>query len=298
MLEVAIFSYNRVEQLRIAVDSARTNLPGARIRVFDDRSTDPAMLAYLDSLGEMVVPADENLNARHGGLYANMQRAFELAEGRYLLMLQDDVQVVRPVDSMELDEINTIFASDPHCAFLSVLFMRGRRMRRYRRQLAPDPVRNVYDAPSTLSPRNFGRRLAYYDICLWNVERLRAAGWRVLPSEGANAIRARELFSTMPVMKNPFVFFCPEVPFFRHRSQTWAARLAGRFVGRHAKFYHVLTSTEVKRLRSRPMDVWPRAEDFLRPLDPKVVRPFVFKDVQARWWLYALHKIEQAFRHR
>lgn len=159
MLEAAIFSYNRLEHLRTAVDSARANLPSARIGVFDDRSTDPAMLAYLDSLGEMVVRADENLNARHGGLYANMQRAVEMAEGRYLLILQEDFQVVRPVVPVDFDEISTIFASDARCAFLSVLFMPRGRMRRYRRQLAPDTAHNVYDAPSTHSPRNFGRRL-------------------------------------------------------------------------------------------------------------------------------------------
>lgn len=295
-LEVAIFSFNRPAYLRNAVESARANLPGARIRVFDDNSTDPELLAYLDGLGDAVVRADARSSARHGGLYANMQRAFDMAERPLLLMLQDDVQVVRPVDAEDMADLERIFASDPKCAFVSVLFMMGARMRRFRRLLAPVPERGVYDAPPTLSERNRQRRLAYFDVCLWNVERLRRADWSVLPTEDQNVRRARDLFTTMPVMKNPFVFFCPEVPFFRNRSQMLSARLAARFVGRDLKSFRPFTPDDVAAFRARPISIWPRAEDFLHPADPRVVRPFVYKDVKARWWIYAIHKIEQALR--
>lgn len=295
-LDVTIFSFNRADYLRHAVQSARVHLPGARIRVFDDNSTDPATLDYLATLGDAVVRSGSPGDSRHGGLYANMQRAFDSAQGRYLLMLQDDVQVVRPVDAQDMADIDRIFDSDPRCAFVSVLFLKGARMRRYRRMLAPLPERGVYDAPPGLPARLAGKRQAYFDVALWHLDRLRAAGWSVLPSEHGNVLRAHDLFSTMPVMRNPFVFYCPEVPFYRHRSQTWAARLAGHVLGRAVKGFHPMTAAQVAALRARPITVWPRAEDFLEPTDPAVRRPFVYKDVKARWWLYALHRAEQALR--
>lgn len=297
-VEVAIFSYNRSAYLQNAVESAQHCLPDARIRVFDDNSTDPETVAYLNSLGDMVVHAADSGAGRHGGLYANMQRAFEMAEGKYLLMLQDDAQVVRVVDAQDWQDIEAIFAATPDRAFLSVLFMKGSRMRRYRRQLVEMPDSGIYDAPPTLSEHNYKKRLAYFDICLWHVDRLRAASWSVLPSEGENVMQARETFSTMPFMKTPFVFFCPEVPFFRHRSQSIAARMAAKYVSTHLKGFVPMTERDVARMRTRPMAQWPIAEVFLTPANPKVRKPFVFIDVQARWWLYLIHKIEQILRQR
>ncbi len=297
-IDVAVFSYNRCNYLKNCVDSVNLNIPNARLRVFDDNSSDPEMVEYLDGLGDIVVRAPESGQGRHGGLYGNMQHAYATATGKYLLMLQDDVQVVRVVTAEDWSDIERIYANDPKCAFVSVLFMRGSRMRRYRRQLISVPHVGTYDGPVGLSEKNLGRRLAYYDVSLWNLDRLRAAHWHVSPSEGGNVVRAREIFSAMPVMKAPFVFFCPEVPFYRNRSQTLAARIASRFLGSHLKCYQQMTSQQVQDLRTRDMSRWPKAEDFLTPNDPIVRRPFVFKDVKARWWLYALHKLEQKFSRR
>jgi hypothetical protein len=99
------------------------------------------------------------------------------------------------------------------------------------------------------------------------------------------------------VLADPIAFFCPEVPFFRNRDKkTLASRIAGRFVGRHLKSFHDMTADEVARMKARELAVWPVAENFLRTTDPSVVRPFVYKDVKARVWLYLLHKIEQLLR--
>ncbi len=296
MIEVAIFSYNRPDYLKNCVASVQRNLPHATIRIFDDNSDDPELCAYLATLGDMVVTNEHSKTNRHGGLYPNMQAAFDTCRSTYLLMLQDDVQIVRAVTDADIKDVDAIFAADTRIAFISVLFMRGRTMARYRRQLVAHPHRGTYDAPDTTSPQRHGQRQAYFDIALWHVGRLRDAHWAVETSEDSNAIKARRLFSTMPTMKNPFVFFCPEVPFFRNRKQTWAAQIALRLSGGTPKTFHDMSSTQVATLRARDMVQWPVAEDWLTPHDPRVRKPFVYKDVKARWWLNILYRAERLWR--
>ncbi len=296
MLEVAIFSYNRPVYLKNCVDSVLRNLPGVPIRIYDDNSDDPDMRAYLATLGPMVVPSGESGVGRHGGLYANMAAAYASCRADYLLMLQDDVQITRAVGPADLQDIAAIFAGDTRAAFLSVLFMRGRTMARYRRQLTAQPERGVYDMPADAAPQHLPRRQAYFDISLWHVDRLRRANWAVAASEVDNIIRARQLFSTMPTMKNPFVFFCLEVPFYRNRGQTLAARIARRVSGPHPKTFHDMSPAQAAAFWARDMAQWPVAEDWLTPRDPRVRRPFVYKDVKARWWLNLIYLAERLFR--
>jgi hypothetical protein len=297
MLDVAIFAFNRPDYLRNCVGSVRRNIPGARLRVYDDASDDPAQIAYLESLGLEAVRRTAADKARHGGLYANMTAALAGAEHEHILMLQDDMQVVRPVGADDLDRIRTLFAADPARAFVGPLFMKAERMRRFRRELCPDPGARAY-----VSPPGHGqdkkRCLSYFDVHLAHVPRLRAVNWVYDPAgEGTIAAQARARFGPMPVMADPIAFFCPEVPFFRHRDKkTLAARIAGRVLGQGLKAFHDMTPAEVAALKARDLSIWPVAEDFLRPTDPRTRRPFVYKDVKARLWLYALHKVEQRLR--
>lgn len=297
MLDVAIFAFNRPDYLRNCVDSVRRNIPGARIRVYDDASDDPGQIAYLDSLGPEAVRRTAADKARHGGLYANMNAALAGAEHDHILMLQDDMQVVRPVGPDDLDQIRALFAADSARAFVGPLFMKAERMRRFRRELVPDPGARAYISPMGHADDK-KRCLSYFDVHLAHVPRLRAAGWVYdAAGEGPIATHARARFGPMPVMADPIAFFCPEVPFFRHRDKkTLAARMAARFVGQGLKAFHDMTPAEVTALKARDLSVWPVAENFLRPTDPRTRRPFVYKDVKARLWLYVLHKAEQRLR--
>ncbi|WP_372603586.1 glycosyltransferase family A protein [Actibacterium sp.] len=290
-LEVAIFSYNRGAYLKQAVASVQRNIPQARLRVFDDDSDDPETCAYLDQISDMVTRhSRRDTGDRHGGLYINMQRALESAQAPRLLMLQDDTQVVRPVDATDLAQFDALFAADPKAGFICPLFIRGQRKRRYRRRMMPDPDLRCYRA----RPGKPG--LGYFDITVLDVERLRQADWRFQLSEDANIAQARQLFSEMPLMADPFAFYCPEVPFYRHRRQSLAAQLAPRIIGTGVKGYHDLTADQVAALRARPLKRWPVAEKFLTPTDPATRRPFVYKDVKARWYLNLMYKVEQALR--
>ncbi|MHC0052812.1 glycosyltransferase [Actibacterium sp. D379-3] len=297
MLEVAIFSYNRGAYVANCLASVRRNLPGARVRVYDDGSDAPETLAYLDTLGDLVIRPDRARAARLGGLYGNMQAALDAAEGEFLLFLQDDVQVVRAVTAEELDALRGWFDAHPDAAFVSPVFLKGARRASRRRLLRPVPGWRGYTFATTDARRVVD--MFYNDMTVAHVGRLRAVGWRFQPSERANAERARDAgFAQMMVMGDPFVFFCPEVPFFRYKDQTLGARWADRILGRDVRRFTDMDPSTRAAFLARPLTDLPFAEDYLTPENPHVRRPFVFKSVNARWYTRALNKLELALRPR
>ena len=292
-LEVAVFSCNRGPWLAQCVASVRTALPFARLRVHDDGSDDPATREVLEALGEAVVSHDGGGRARHGGLYANMQHALDAAEGDHLLLLQDDMQVVRPLLAGDREEIAAIFRALPEAAFLAPTFIKGRRRRRHMRRLIADPARRAYRPRPDLPA---GRRLAYHDTALAHVGRLRAAGWQFAGSEAACVARARALFGEMAWMGDPFTFFAPEVPVHRGRAPGRAGKLAARRGPAAPIGFEMMDEAASARFRARPLSDWPVAEEHLIPTHPATRRPFVYKDVRRRWWLNLLDKAERAPR--
>lgn len=287
-LTVAVFSFNRGAYLENCVASVRRNLPFADLRVYDDTSTDPHTLEVLARLGQAVMRPGQLTNARHGGLYANMAAALADCTTPYLLFLQEDMQVVRPVAATELATIDAIFTENPRRAFVCPNFMKSTSLRRYRSQLTANPGLRAY-VGLAVGPKS----IAYIDVMVAHVARLREADWTFGPTEGAGALRARRLFGDMPYLGDPFTFYCPEVPIYRNRLQSWSSRIAARLTGADVKAFHDLDAGQTARLRARSLDDWPVAEIWLQPLNPRVRQPFVYKDVKLRWWLNLLNKAER-----
>ena len=295
-LEVAIFSYNRGTYLEHCVGSVRRNMPFARIRVFDDRSDDPETVAYLKTLGDAVHIRDGGETARLGGLYANMQSAVDNCKAPYVMFLQDDMQIVRPVDTVDLQTFDHFFADHRKAAFITPLFQKAHRRRSRQRYLRPAPGHRGYlfDMPSDAEGRLVDR--FYNDVTIADVARLRAAKWHFTPVERENAAQAQSLFSEMLFLGDPFAFFCLSPPTYRYRATTWASRRAHAVFGDQVKGFHDLSQEELTRLRARPIDQIAYAEDWLRPTVENVRKPYVFKAVNERWHWRALNKIELALR--
>lgn len=285
-LSVAVFSFNRGAYLRNCVESVRRNMPFAAVKIYDDNSTDPDTVAVLQTLGLLVIRPEGSQTGRHGGLYANMNRALDEAETSLILFLQDDMQVVRPVQPTELEKIVIILEAGRR-AFVFPGFMKATSLPRYRRQMRADPGIRAY-----VGRAEDPGRITYVDAMIADVDKLRSVGWRFAGSERENAAKARGLFADMPYMADPFLFYCPEVPIFRNRQQSLSSRIAARLTGEDVKAFHDMSEDAVQQLRQRPMEDWPMAEAWLEPVNPKVRRPFVFKDVKVRWWLNLLNKVE------
>lgn len=292
-----VFSYNRAEFLSNCVASIELCAPGWPIHIFDDHSSDPetrAVLAELARRHQVVYPTPQaHEQTKHGGLYANMQAAYEQSGADDIVcFLQDDTQLVRPLSAEDVQAIETFFASQAKPCLLQPAFMRGCNKKK-------DFARTRYDATHRVYyvDRLSNSAGAFYsDICLFRVRDLRAVGWRFVTREAGNETQARELLAQMAYWRDPFAAWLPNVPAFRGKQQTLALRLAQK--RRRSGFYPVkIMSAEDNRcFLERPHNAVPYAEDFLQLQQGRVSEPWIYYPLQGSSWFKTLNSIELKWR--
>ena len=290
-LHVAIFSYNRGAYLKNCVDSLQRNMPGIGWTVYDDGSDEPETVAYLQTLGEAVRPMKSAGDDRHGGYYNNMQAALDAAQADYLLMLQDDLQVVRPFAPEDLFRIDQVFEQSPTTVFISPLFMKGSKRAYFEQRYQPDAQLRCYRWSA--DPQETGKvPQKYADIAVLHVARLRQSGWRFAGSEEANGALADSLFGDMVQAAEPWVFYVPEEPAYRGRVLTYGAKLAVRMSGNQVKSFQDMGVQACAAFAQRDLSVYPFAEDFVDTVDPRVRKPYKFNAYRTRWLPLILNKLE------
>jgi glycosyltransferase involved in cell wall biosynthesis len=290
-LDVAIFSYNRGDYLKNCVDSLQRNVPGVHYTVYDDGSDEPLTVAYLKSLGEHVLHMKSAGEDRHGGYYSNMQAALDATRADYLMMLQDDVQVVRPFAPEDLSSIHRVFDQSPTTVFISPLFLKGSKRAYFKQRYQPDAVLRCYRWSA--DPDETGKvPQKYADIAVLHVARLRQSGWRFAASEEANGALADRLFGDMVQAAEPWVFYIPEEPAYRGRVLTYGAKLAVRMSGSEVKSFQDMSPQASLAFAQRDLGVYPFAEDFVDTVDPTVRKPYKFNAYRTRWLPLILNKLE------
>ncbi len=290
-LHIAIFSYNRGAYLKNCVDSLQRNMPGIGWTVYDDGSDELETVAYLQTLGEAVRHMKSAGDDRHGGYYNNMQAALDATQADYLLMLQDDLQVVRPFVPADLSRIGRVFDQSPTTAFISPLFLKGSKRAYFQHRYQPDAQLRCYRWSA--DPQETGKvPQKYADIAVLHVARLRQVGWRFSGSEEANGALAGELFGDMVQVAEPWVFYVPEEPAYRGRVLTFGAKLAFRMSGNQVKTFRDMSPQASTEFAKRDLSVYPFAEDFVETVDPRVRKPYKFNAYRTRWLPLILNKLE------
>ncbi|PAV25878.1 hypothetical protein CF392_08780 [Tamilnaduibacter salinus] len=291
-----VFSFNRPRFLENCVASIEQCVPGVRIIVFDDDSDDPDTVALLKRLGQTheIVSPQARGDHKHGGLYWNMQAAFErLSDEALICFLQDDCQVVRPLQPGELDQVSRLFADNPELAFVHPCFIRGIDQGKV-------PVHDATSADGlTYFREDWGQSAGvhYSDLFITSPGRLKANNWRFHPSEPANDRQAREKFGRMAYMRSPFAMWLPEVPAYRGKVKTLALKLAER--KKQCGFYpfRIWSGEETDRFLARPADsAAPIAEDFLDCGERTPPRPWTYNPLTGLRFLKQLNNVEQFFR--
>jgi hypothetical protein len=81
---------------------------------------------------------------RHGGYYNNMQFELQSSDADYLLMLQDDLQIVRAFGDQDLNHLHQVFEANTSVAFISPLFMKGSKRDYFQQRYQPDDHLRCY----------------------------------------------------------------------------------------------------------------------------------------------------------
>ncbi len=114
---ICIFSYNRGRYLANLLRSVARFYPETDFRIWDDNSTDPETVALLQTCGDKVIYQQAATDAKHGGLYRNMDKALQYAAAEgysYAYFVQDDMQFVC-TNAQLLQQLNTLFANEQVC---------------------------------------------------------------------------------------------------------------------------------------------------------------------------------------
>ncbi len=290
-LDAAIFSYNRGAYLKNCVDSLQRNMLGISWTVYDDGSDDPETVSYLQTLGEAVRHMKSVGDERHGGYYNNMQAALDATQADYLLMLQDDLQVVRPFAQEDLSRMHRVFEQSPSTVFISPLFLKGSKRAYFQQRYQPDAGLRCYRWSA--DPQETDKvPQKYADIAVLHVARLRQSGWQFAGSEQANGALADQLFGDMVQAAEPWVFYIPEEPAYRGRVLTFGAKLAVRMAGNQVKSFIDMSPQASTAFAKRDLSVYPFAEDFVDTVDPTVRKPYKFNAYRTRWLPLILNKLE------
>lgn len=296
-MRIFLFSYNRGAFLENCLRSIRNNAPALPLTIIDDNSDDPDTCARLQAYSEQfdVRILQHTHKGRYGGLYANMQYAFEdMGEADKFLFIQDDSQLVRLLRPEDITYIDAYFSQFREAAFVNPVFLRGIRRQRITRTLHLDPDFPIYFYSKHEKWRDRSVSMYFSDIVIGHVPRLKAAGWSFVEGEASNARKARTLFSKMGLMLNPLVMHVPEVPAFHGKKKTWAMARAERLAGTDPAAFATLEGTQLDRLLQRAPSALPFAEDFLQCPTRKSCGLFQPRAVHHYPFLRLCHKIEAA----
>jgi len=290
-----IFSFNRGQFLENCVQSIERCVPGARIIVFDDDSYDDYTRQVLQRIASKhrVIQPGEKSQRRLGGLYGNMQRALETVRDEPLVCyLQDDTQVVRELQTQDIEHINHLFDQDERAGFVSPCFLRGRNRTRDERSMSFDPVTRTYTRSGT--SQSAGQHFSA--LLIMRPARLLEKGWQFGKSEPENDRQAKALFGPMIYLLTPFAMWLPEVPTYRGKRKTLALRIAER--QRRSGFfpYALLSGEQVQAMLDRDPQQLPFAEDFLACQNGDPKKPWAYHPMQDSKWLQKLSSVELALR--
>lgn len=292
-LQVVVFSFNRGEFLEHCVQTVERCAPQCPLLIVDDNSDDPLTLEALARLGArhpVLRPrgsATED-HGKHGGLYANMQAALEeLDDDALLCTLQDDMQLMRPLQDEEIAAMAALLDKDDGRRFLHHAFLKGAE--RHRSQVRFAAEEGVYYAGR--EDKSAGSH--YSDIFIARVDALRAVRWRFLPREAANEQQARQVFLPMAHWRDPFAAWLPAATAWRGKKRTWALRQGEK--RQRCGFHPLRIMSDGQRwdfLARDPAKQFPWAEDWLLLETGDLPQPWAYHPLQGSRWLKWLNSVE------
>jgi glycosyltransferase involved in cell wall biosynthesis len=291
-----VFSFNRGRYLKNCVTSIETCAPGHSITIFDDNSNDPETLKILENYRQKhkVIQPREDTKSRHhlGGLYGNMQRAFEeYSDADLVCYLQDDTQMLRLLDKDDIARIEGAFEKAPSLGFINPCFIRGINFTKGAEYSYKGDLGLYFRERSQRSSGTY-----FSALLITKPKRLKASGWFFAPSEPANSQAAAKIFMPMGYLHAPLAMWLPEVPAYRGKKKTLGLKLAEK--KRKCGYYPfaLLNESEREKLKDRHESTLPIAEEFLHCVDYEPPKPWAYNPLTNTGWIKTLNQVEVSVR--
>jgi len=242
---VCVFSYNMGVTLNNCLSYLDQFCDGFDAVVIDDNSTDPATLTSIEKwrnrLLDVIVNTTPKTGQKHGNLYANVAAMCDYARERgykYLFMVQDDMQFVRPLDDRVLAEYTAIFASSER-----ILQVDPRFLREGQYEVLPD-----IKAYKNLGPTS------YADVGFIDLNGLKASGWTIRDGERVNRDALASLGYQRVFPFTPVVMHVPFPQKYRNGrlKRSWLLRNRGKY-GFHAMSEHEILDMDARDVYALPI---------------------------------------------
>ncbi|MHA7835232.1 MAG: glycosyltransferase [Algiphilus sp.] len=291
-MRLFVFSYNRGPFLANCIDSIERLAPDFPLTIVDDASDDPDTIAVLERAAQhhTVVTSAALSGHKHGGLYANMQSAFDtVPDATLFCFLQDDTQLVRPLTAGDEAALQQQFDHAPTLGFVSPAFIRQVSLKHVEdRDFRFDAALDLW----FWHPQKRSTGAYYSDLLIARSDRLRAVGWRFESGESTNNQQAQMHFQRMGRLRVPFAMWLPNGPAFRGKQKSWALRFAER--RRRCGLYPLqdLQPAAEARLNTTPEPALPIAEDCLQVRGPhRLPLPWTYDPMQGQRFLKLMDRL-------
>jgi len=279
MFTVYVFSYNRPRFLDNCLDSIRLHAPGAEVYVLDDHSPDPGVAEVLERWrarhSVKIIPRGPTTAGLHGGLYNNMQRAFEMgvSQGVELaLYIQDDMQLVRDITDFDIDNAKRYFSTTPNSVELHVSYFKEMYRHLNEGGFDVDAERKILlsRAPSKTAPGTF------CDVGFFHFGRMKELSFSFAQGEGENARQMLDSSFVMACYAYPFLMNLPFPVTEYYRSKHFLLRAAEWWVGAGFYPYESMSPAKLTQLFERDPATLPEAENYLSARGLERGGPWIF----------------------
>lgn len=254
---LCVFSYNRGRELVLCLQSIQDMCPGFDVVIVDDASDLPdtrrIIAAHATMFKKVIFKDGQNKKSARGNLHRNIEEMYHYAIDhgyRYLFLIQDDMQILRPLDERVCAEYSRLFAREPAAIQVDPRFLRHtgniivlRDVGGYR--FDDSDYRNSYSDVGILC---LDRMQEYKFVFLDGEKKMKMA---------AHQQGLKRLFPFTPIMMH-----IPYPTIYRKRQKLSRRTLIPLRRGRYS--YRYLTEAEMKKMDARPLEVLPYAKSILR----------------------------------
>ncbi len=264
-IKIYVFSFNRGLFLENCLRSVEICAADCEVAVIDDQSYDKKTQEVLDSFSDkfprLVVGKSDAIEHKTGGLYNNMKFAFLDAREkgvRYVLFLQDDMQLVRPIVNDDIVSANRFFSANKNSAELHTCFMKRYFLERDEQLTIIDDSGTAY-----LRPSDYSGFSGFSAVGLFDVVRFFDLFGNLQQGEYMNNEFAQKNNIQMGIFARPFMMWLPYPISHRGRKRDIPLQLVEYVGGCGFYPYSIMSATEINALFNRNVQKRPYAEEWL-----------------------------------